>query len=79
VEINEVSVAAALYEPADSEPDLVLVLGPPTQLPPSLVWELAYAELVFVPVKWHELRAEHLSAAMDDFAGRRRRFGGLDE
>jgi undecaprenyl diphosphate synthase len=79
VEINEVSVAAALYEPADSEPDLVLVLGPPTQLPPSLVWELAYAELVFVAVKWHELRAEHLSAAMDDFAGRRRRFGGLDE
>ncbi len=40
-EVNEASVAAALYEPADSEPDLVVVLGPGTQLPPSLVWELA--------------------------------------
>lgn len=79
VEVNEVSVAAALYEPADEEPDLVVVLGPATQLPPSLVWELAYAELVFIPVKWRELGGRHLSAAMDDFAGRRRRFGGLDE
>jgi hypothetical protein len=79
VEVNEVSVAAALYEPADSEPDLVVVLGPSTQLPPSLVWELAYAELVFITVGWHELCGRHLLAAMDDFAGRRRRFGGLDE
>jgi undecaprenyl diphosphate synthase len=79
VEVNEVSVAAALYEPADSEPDLVVVLGPSTQLPPSLVWELAYAELVFIPVQWRDLGGGHLLAAMDDFAGRRRRFGGLDE
>ena len=79
VEVNEVSVAAALYEPADSEPDLVVVLGPSTQLPPSLVWELAYAELVFVPVRWRELCGRHLLTAIGDFAGRRRRFGGLDE
>jgi undecaprenyl diphosphate synthase len=78
-EVNEVSVAAALYEPADSEPDLVVVLGPSTHLPPSLVWELAYAELVFITVDWRDLCARHLLAAMDDFAGRRRRFGGLDE
>jgi undecaprenyl diphosphate synthase len=78
-EVNEASVAAVLYEPADSEPDLVVVLGPSTQLPPSLVWELAYAELVFIPVDWADLTAEHLARAMADFSGRRRRFGGLDE
>jgi undecaprenyl diphosphate synthase len=78
-EVNEASVAAVLYEPADSEPDLVVVLGPPTQLPPSLVWELAYAELVFLPVGWADLRAEHLASAVADFSGRRRRFGGLDD
>jgi hypothetical protein len=82
-EINEASVAAVLYEPADSEPDLVVVLGEPTQLPPSLVWELAYAELAFLPVRWAELAgagaAEDLRAAFDDFAMRRRRFGGLDD
>lgn len=78
-EVNEASVAAALYEPADSEPDLVVILGPPTQLPPSLVWELAYAELVFVPVGWSELTADHLAGAVADFSNRRRRFGGLDD
>ncbi len=77
--IDEKSVAAALYEPADVEPDLVLVLGPSTRLPPSLVWELAYGELVFVPVPFGELRREHLMAAIDDFHGRRRRFGGLEQ
>ncbi len=78
-EVNEASVAAVLYEPADCEPDLVVVLGPSTQLPPSLVWELAYAELVFVAVAWPDLTADDLAAAIDDFAGRRRRFGGLDD
>ena len=78
-EINEAAVAAVLYEPADSEPDLVVVLGAPTQLPPSLVWELAYAELVFLGFDWADLDGAALSAAFDDFARRRRRFGGLDD
>jgi undecaprenyl diphosphate synthase len=77
--VDEASVGAALYAPAEAEPDLVLVLGPSTQLPPSLVWELAYAELVFVDIEWHELAAEHLTVALSDFAHRRRRFGGLDQ
>jgi undecaprenyl pyrophosphate synthase len=78
-DVTEATVAAALYEPADVEPDLVLVLGPSTQLPPSLVWELAYAELVFMPVPWDLLGPDHLVAAIADFSGRSRRFGGLDE
>jgi undecaprenyl diphosphate synthase len=78
-EVNEASVASILYDPADSEPDLVVVLGPPTQLPPSLVWELAYAELVFVDAPWSDLAAEHLAGAIHDFSNRRRRFGGLDD
>ena len=68
-----------LYAPADVEPDLILVLGQPDRLPPSLVWELAYGELVFVPLPWDELSADHLVTAIADFAQRERRFGGLDE
>ena len=79
VEVTEATVNAALYGAAVSEPDLLVVLGPPTQLPASLVWELAYAELVFIPVAWSEFGAGDLAAAVVDFAGRRRRFGGLDD
>jgi Putative undecaprenyl diphosphate synthase len=79
VRVDEKSVAGVLYEPADVEPDLVLILGPPTRLPPSLVWELAYGELVFLPVGFDELGAEHVASALDDYSTRRRRFGGLDD
>jgi hypothetical protein len=79
VEVNETTVASALYDPADCEPDAVLILGPDTQLPPSLVWELAYAELVFTPLGWDQLELGHVMAAITDFGARRRRFGGIDE
>ena len=47
----------ALHEPADVEPDLVLVLGSPTRLPPSLVWESwPTGELAFEPITPAELR-----------------------
>ena len=77
--VTEKTVNAALYGVTETEPDLVVVLGPPTQLPPSLVWELAYAELVFIPVAWCDFGVADLAAAVVDFAGRRRRFGGLDD
>ena len=51
---------------------------PDHRLPPSLVWELAYSELVFVDVAWADLQPAHLERAVDDFAHRHRRFGGLD-
>ena len=45
--VDEKRIDAALYAPATAEPDLILILGPHDRLPPSLVWELAYAELVY--------------------------------
>lgn len=77
--VNEATVTEVLYAPADCEPDLIVVLGEPTRLPPSIVWELAYGELVFHPLRWYELAAEHLVEAIADFARRERRFGGVDE
>jgi undecaprenyl diphosphate synthase len=60
------------------EPDLILVLGRSDRLPTSLVWELAYSELVYEGIAWSELRPEHLAASFDEFRLRHRRFGGLD-
>jgi hypothetical protein len=77
--VNEATVAEVLYAPADCEPDLIVVLGESTRLPPSLVWELAYGELVFHPMAWHELSADDLVDAIADFARRERRFGRLDD
>jgi Putative undecaprenyl diphosphate synthase len=76
--VDEKAVAHVLYEPADVEPDLVMVLGPPTRLPPSLVWELAYGELVFSPRRLADLTADDLREAVEEYNQRQRRFGGLD-
>jgi hypothetical protein len=79
VEVDEQAIALHLYAPADVEPDLIVILGPHDRLPPSLVWELAYGELVFLDRdRPTELSAADLQGAIDEFNGRSRRFGGLD-
>ena len=75
---DERSIESILHGDA-GESDLVVVLGPPDRLPPSLVWELAYSELVFVDIDWRELDVDALDDALDVFHGRERRFGGVDE
>lgn len=77
-EVSEETLSHALLAPADKETDLVIVLGPPDRLPESMVWELAYSELVFIDIDWSMLTASHLELAIDDFNRRHRRFGGLD-
>lgn len=77
-DLDEAALAAAVLAPARVEPDLLVVLGPSTRLPPSLVWELAYAELVFLDLSWADLDADHLQLAVDDYRRRDRRFGGID-
>ena len=42
-----------------------------------MLWEIAYAELVFVDVLWPEFRREHLYACLDQYAARERRFGAI--
>jgi hypothetical protein len=77
-QLTEQAVARALLAPAATEPDLVLVLGTRDRLPSSLVWELAYAELVYLDTAWADLAPAHLEVAIDAYRHRHRRFGGLD-
>jgi len=77
-DLSEETLSRALLEPAEQEADLVIVLGPPDELPSSMVWELAYSELVFIDLQWSEVDSTHLELAIDDFNRRHRRFGGLD-
>ena len=42
-----------------------------------LLWQLAYAELVFTPLAWPELSAETFLGLLEEAARRNRRFGGL--
>jgi undecaprenyl diphosphate synthase len=55
--------------------DLLVRTGGEQRLSDFLLWECAYAELLFVQKMWPEFSAEDLSDALADFRGRNRRFG----
>lgn len=57
--------------------DLLIRTGGERRLSDFLLWECAYAELLFVPRPWPEFTARDLAAALDDFQSRQRRFGAL--
>ncbi|MFQ5537326.1 MAG: polyprenyl diphosphate synthase [Gemmatimonadota bacterium] len=55
--------------------DLLIRTGGEQRLSDFLLWECAYAELVFLPCLWPDFTQDDLAEALRDFAGRERRFG----
>ncbi len=71
--------ARAAIESGQVGPDVDLLIrtGGEQRLSDFLLWECAYAELLFVPQYWPDFSREDLAAAVDEFARRDRRFGAL--
>jgi undecaprenyl pyrophosphate synthase len=57
--------------------DLLIRSGGEKRLSDFLLWECAYAELLFTDIMWPDFGPAHLRAALADFHNRERRFGGL--
>jgi len=57
--------------------DLLIRTGGEQRLSDFLLWEAAYAELVFLPVPWPDFAREDLEGALAEFARRGRRFGRI--
>lgn len=59
--------------------DLLIRTGGEQRLSDFLLWECAYAELVFTPRMWPEFSARDLEAAITEYQRRERRFGDVGE
>jgi undecaprenyl diphosphate synthase len=75
-ELDEETFASYLYAPEMPDPDLLIRTSGELRISNFLLWQLAYAELVFVDTLWPDFGEEELRSALDDYASRRRRFGG---
>jgi undecaprenyl diphosphate synthase len=71
------AVAAVTRSWPPRDVDLLIRTGGEQRLSDFLLWECAYAELVFTPVRWPDFGAADLAAALACFRRRERRFGGL--
>jgi undecaprenyl diphosphate synthase len=56
--------------------DLVIRTSGEKRLSNFLLWQAAYAELIFVEALWPDFGEDEFAAALKEFAGRQRRFGG---
>lgn len=74
-DIDERTVGDALYTAGLPDPDLVIRTGGEYRISNFLIWQSAYAELVFEECLWPDFGADQLDAAILEFARRTRRFG----
>ena len=74
-DLSEADIAAHLYAPELPDPDLVIRTSGEQRISNFLLWQSAYAELVFDETLWPDFGEERLRAAVDEYARRGRRFG----
>ena len=74
-DLTEEEFSKYLFVPEDI--DLMIRTSGELRISNYLLWQLAYAELIFTPVAWPDFDEKALKDCLDEFASRDRRFGGL--
>ena len=75
-EIDETVLAAELQTAGLPELDLLIRTSGEMRLSNFLLWQAAYAELLFVDTLWPDFDEQAFAGALSTYAGRQRRFGG---
>ncbi|HVL80291.1 MAG TPA: polyprenyl diphosphate synthase [Actinomycetota bacterium] len=76
--IRERDIARHMYEPDLPDPDVIVRTSGEFRTSNYLLWQGAYAELVFTPVLWPDFTRRDLWEAIAEYQRRSRRFGGVD-
>ncbi|MFN3214636.1 MAG: isoprenyl transferase [Henriciella sp.] len=76
-DIDETAFAGFLDTQDLPDPDLLIRTSGEYRLSNFLIWQAAYAELVFMDVLWPDFGKQHLLEAVEIYRNRERRFGGL--
>jgi undecaprenyl diphosphate synthase len=74
-QVDERAISDALYTAGLPDPDLVIRTGGEQRISNFLIWQSAYAELVFTDCLWPDFGPDAFDGAILEFASRTRRFG----
>jgi undecaprenyl diphosphate synthase len=75
--IDEAAFERELLTAGVPDPDLLIRTSGEQRISNFLLWQCAYAELVFVDTLWPDFSKEHLESAIAEFRKRERRYGGV--
>ena len=75
--VDEDAISSHLYTAGMPDPDLVVRTAGEMRLSNFLIWQAAYAEYYSTPTYWPDFGPEQLEEALQAYARRERRFGGL--
>ncbi|MGC9943127.1 MAG: isoprenyl transferase [Verrucomicrobiota bacterium] len=76
-DITEKAISDHLWTRSVPDPDLLIRTSGEMRVSNFLLWQISYAELVVTPTLWPDFRKPHFFAALEEYAKRHRRFGGV--
>ena len=76
-QIQEETVSAHLYTGGIPDPDLLIRTSGEMRISNFMLWQISYAEIYVTPVLWPDFGKEEFAKALNDYASRERRFGGI--
>ncbi len=76
-DVNEETVNQHLYTHGQPDPDLLIRTSGEQRISNFLLWQLSYAELYFTSKYWPDFTKKEFQRALEDFAARERRYGGV--
>jgi undecaprenyl diphosphate synthase len=76
-DINENVISDHLWTRNTPDPDLLIRTSGEMRVSNFLLWQISYAELVITPTLWPDFRKPQFFAALEEYARRNRRFGGV--
>ncbi|HVU27328.1 MAG TPA: isoprenyl transferase [Verrucomicrobiae bacterium] len=76
-DINEKIISENLWTRGIPDPDLLIRTSGEMRVSNFLLWQISYAEMVITPTLWPDFRKPQFLAAIEEYAKRHRRFGGV--
>ena len=75
--LTEQDISDNLYTAGQPDPDLIIRPSGEFRLSNFLIWQAAYSEFIYSDILWPDYTEQDFDAALEEYAHRSRRFGGV--